>query len=943
MELEALRSYLLSAPRNELDVVRYIEENLGFLLSDRGFSRFLYSTRTKEEKADAVLAFLQTLASLEENRPRKKGTVINAYEEYRKYSEPDLRLSQAGFSEAFSGFFCVPLLNEVLDCDSKVVTAVRSLLKTGDSPETIVEYLKTIYDSPASSFIPASDLSSDPKSDSDIIRKKAYALAKSLLMPITVKILDALCMTLTDFTYNDILLENNAVWNLFASTVNNSKAIEQPLMIIEPTPFLLKWIRAHNPFRDRNIVFVLENRTLVEIYSKIFERNGFRFVVSEDLEDYVTSESNIPTDVLLFGTHIKDPMRKTNYINVLVNSSRDEYSLFLLDSDKAVKCGDSPFGRQLARTCFDRIWLLPGGIRNASAPIRKTLLQARFGYCKGPAYVSISHFVLAGNDKNQYLKPYMFQASLPAEKAKESEVSFRNTFWTQYFPFYTKTSQKRKAAIGFCYSAEITVYYRMSGEGTPEKPFRLSAYVREPGGKASTSPMIAESKKFSRKAIPDGVERWIKKDYLLDPKVRAAVSGVYRSYYDKKPITLRGLIYLNPQWSDEYQSDLQEDLFALADSILGEQYLDKITPADIEIAMNEDGQRYSFKMRLLSGLFDFAIQKGHCFLNPAKGMLNQTRIAHEELYQVRANLKRRNFSKEQFCKTYLFLRRHCVKHSQMHLAAMICLLLGLDASIVCALTWGDLIQITEPGFSFLQLCIQRQFDNDGSKVKAFTRREQFRLIPCPTVLASFLLDYYNVALDENAGMPEDYVNAKLIFPDSAGGVKPLFSPKELSKEIKKIIQRSGFPSEIISVPDKKRGTLETDLAYLGELFRSNFDFYARHLGMFESGEIEYFLGVQASTTFSRNYCDYSNVYAQYILFKKLERINSALFYKNGFTAERIKEERIKGSLSYTSMPDMQNRTSVGIHLTLPLDTGADIVVDTKHGTRIIIQDLEVKE
>ncbi len=942
MDQNTLNSYLSSTPIDQLDIPHFIEKNLGYLLVDRGFSRFLYSSISEEKKADALLAFLKTRSHMEHHRPHKKGDGINEYEVYCSYSKQESRLSLSDFYEAFSGFFTIPLLYNALDCSPDVVKAIRSLLEIGESQDQIMEFLHTVYNNPSTSFVPSKNSDLENDSALNYQRKMAYANAKRLLMPIANKILDAICVALTDFEYNDILLENNAVLHLFASALEKDKT-NQPVMIVEPTSFLIKRLYGNNPLRNRTIIFVLGNQVLVDIYSKFFENKSFQFVFSEDLDSKLSTPSNIPTDILVFGTHIKEPEIKTNYIKTLLSSARDKHTLFFLDADNVLKCGDSSLGRHLSQTFFNRVWLFPEGIQNSTMPIRKTLLQTQYGYCDSSINVFVTHFRLSENEKNQFLMPYMFNASLSIEEAKSSDVSFRNTFWVQYFSYYKKTSQKRKSAISYCFSAEIMVYYRLSGEGTPEHPFRLSAYVREPGDKKSKAAIIDESKKSTKKVAPNEIEQWIKNDYLRDDNVRVSVINSYQRFYENKPITLRSFVYINQKWSKDLPSTVREDLFVLSDSILGDLYLDRITSTDIESVLEEDMQRYSSKMSLLSDLFDVAILHGHCSCNPAKSILRQTRVDREDYYQVRANLTRKNLSREQFIKLYIILNKQCAKHSQVHLAAMICLLLGLDANIVCALKWRDLIQITTADFSFLQICIQRQLNNDGTEIRPFTSHEQFRLIPCPSVLTDLLFDYYQLVLTASTGLSKDLIKERFIFgaANSSENTRPLFSPQKLRKEIRNVIKKLELPPDIITIPDNAKGTTETNLAYYqGDLFRMNFHYYARHIGKFEAGEIEYFLGLQASTTFSRNYCDYSNVFAQYILFIKLERVFSDLFRPNIFSAEKKKVDSIDGSFSYRTIPDTQNCTSIGIQLTLPADAAADIIIDTKHGASIMVQHLE---
>ena len=136
---------------------------------------------------------------------------------------------------------------------------------------------------------------------------------------------------------------------------------------------------------------------------------------------------------------------------------------------------------------------------------------------------------------------------------------------------------------------------------------------------------------------------------------------------------------------------------------------------------------------------------------------------------------------------------------------------------------------------------------------------------------------------------------------------------------------------------------QTNLAYYpGDIFRTNFDYYARHTGKFELGEIEYFLGLQPSTTFSRNYCDYANDYAQFILFTKLERITKKLFNKDNFHA-RKEYKSFDDKYSIASTADPHDLSFMGIRLAVSDCSKLSIKVSSKHGYNIRIQEMEVSD
>ena len=213
--IDFLQNYILTMPENKLNIARFVEKNIPYLLLNKATSRFLYSSYREKKKGDALLAFFQTREFIEKNRSHSKNASPDAYAVYCDFASPNLRLTAKEFSEFFPGFSEIPLSNNVLSCFPNVLKAIEGIKATGDSADCIVEFLREIYGNPLSAFVPAPAPFLELDSEAAHMREYRYVDAKSLLAPIRKNIIDALCATLTDFKCNDVALENNAVLQLF--------------------------------------------------------------------------------------------------------------------------------------------------------------------------------------------------------------------------------------------------------------------------------------------------------------------------------------------------------------------------------------------------------------------------------------------------------------------------------------------------------------------------------------------------------------------------------------------------------------------------------------------------------------------------------------------------------------------------------------------------------
>ena len=296
----------------------------------------MLSNAHEEKKVDALLAFFKTRNFLQDNRLHTKGSVRDAYEVYRIFSSPEFQLSSEEFHQIFSGFCSISLSGDVLNCNPRICKAIQSLLSIGENRENIVIFLRELLNNPKSVSIPTSVSPVVHNLEFDRERKIAYSDAKQMLMPIKNNFLDTLCFVFTDWEYNDILLENNAVIELFSSVVGETSNTDGPIMIIEPTPFLVKRLYSNNPFSGSKILFVSDDSDLVSLYSKFFTSSLFRFISFEEFHETLSVSSTIPSSTLVFGTHFRNQHKKKECLAALLQSIKDIHTLFLLDSDDSI-------------------------------------------------------------------------------------------------------------------------------------------------------------------------------------------------------------------------------------------------------------------------------------------------------------------------------------------------------------------------------------------------------------------------------------------------------------------------------------------------------------------------------------------------------------------------------------------------------------------------------
>ena len=84
------------------------------------------------------------------------------------------------------------------------------------------------------------------------------------------------------------------------------------------------------------------------------------------------------------------------------------------------------------------------------------------------------------------------------------------------------------------------------------------------------------------------------------------------------------------------------------------------------------------------------------------------------------------------------------------------------------------------------------------------------------------------------------------------------SPYKLSQNCKKEIENLNIDTNIITIPKKDGGTIETDLSkYAGDIFRSNY-IYRLTKAMLSADDIRFLTGRKRATTVGQYYLDYNS-------------------------------------------------------------------------------------
>ncbi len=938
MNSEELYTYLRSektlAISDWKQCKNYLESN--DLTSDEMFIQF--------SQAATVHAFM------EKNRPHN-GTKLEPYKCYQELF-PKEPMGRARFNEVYQIVSCIMLDRAELTCDTKCLKAISEWREVGERDEYIFEYISSLQRHPSITDLEnlhARDTRGvDPKARHNAFVSAAKLLRKHNYME------DAVCAAYLNNELNDILLENCVIFYKFSSTLPVGKKDPLSVLIISPNPFFVKKWFLDESLEHVNVVFAMENPDICDTFKSRYKKySGLVFLTLEELPSYLRVNKS-PDYSMLFANRLSN---LTELVTLLKDNAKGTHHLTCFGADSTIVTAGRDYENLWENVIIESVTLLPSGILNATPPQRKMIVQAEYGYLSASpeSYIDIFSYSLC-NEETQFLRKKAYIAKIDAHFFESGNGSIRDAYRRQEIQAYAKTALKRKRAEKYQFSNEITINYTVSNEiGKPDL-YRAEAYIRRPffeNGMTKNGEKILESVFRKRSVTKDKIEEWIEDVYPYEIRLRGQWKGasvqqvvgpVFRNAYSGKPLSLKTFLYLYPEISEGLAKVGRDRLLEIARGDLGAERLDQLTQEfildelDKMYSQDESGRELQQATYALSFLFDCAVKEKQCQDNPIKSLFQTQRWQKTQIRIIRSNLAKKSFTPQEA--QFVVKRLTEKKGGQPRgilVGLLIRFLMGLDSNIVSALKWKDFREVGEfsESYRFYQLSVRRQLSNDGTSLQPFQKAYSYRILPCPKMLANFLLAE-KIRQTEDMHLSEDGLLELPIVQEAgkkeSAGVQQAVPPTRLSKAGKKLIQQMHLPENLIEIPNDANGTVESNLAfYGGDLFSSNFRHYCMSLCGFDEGEYAYWNGSQAPSTFSRNYCDYANPASQLILLCKIERWISTLKSEKNQNNSVVSTFEGVRKIDVTSDGFATSRTDVEVFLTTDMRGAVSFHAESNYG------------
>ena len=550
---------------------------------------------------------------------------------------------------------------------------------------------------------------------------------------------------------------------------------------------------------------------------------------------------------------------------------------------------------------LSQIELMPQGIVNASNPKRKILVMSDGVDRKG--LISVIKFGLHTDENElQYAKKNQ-SINVKIDDILNDKISIIRLYNSIRIA-RKGVKEKRRRKKEYYYSPEISFSYNIF---TEKNGYRACIYYiseREIEEGSVTAPTIKgnKGKRFVKDKRTEVFRRfdsddrlnneffdWVENVYPFktgnsDMSIRSIISADIKKRIKNetdRSISLKTFWFIYPELQDKL-GKLYESLTVAAISDLGFLYLSQLNMEQCyfylyEVANASNKASLDILKAIILSL-DFAAENGLIQGNKLKTEFSQTeKYERNRIAEVRNALVKKTFSGNEINKliNYIENKQH---DDWYYVSTLIRLLLPIDIRSVAALRFCDIVRINDyPDLYKLKLS---GYVDDDNKVVPFKKIEQYRYLPFPRVLQKIIFDRFKY-LEEKTGLTISELEGMYVFCDecdnpSTWGKVPI-SPSRIRDIGKDVVSNIGIPSNIIEIMNKGELTELDTSSFRGDIFVSNFEYYAMNYFGFTMDEVAFLKGNKCYSTFGRHYNDYNNDSSICALNVKLNRFLAELY------------------------------------------------------------------
>lgn len=750
---------------------------------------------------------------------------------------------------------------------------------------------------------------------------------------------------------NDVMLETGFVYPLFQHNIGTDRSTS--VLLLYPSEHFIRKVLNDDTMRDRNITFVLRDKSAVSLIQYQIDEPGYalyigpnvRALEAKTLLDQMSTSQQHYDKIFLFGNHLPTD-QQVNHLRSLLDVISYPADLFALLStytlENSAKSFLDPYNVFSAQ--IQSIALIPQGINNSTFPRRKVWVHCKIHPAVPNDYITkIYAYTLDTSLKTQAIAPVIDDPlEVPQKDVTQMDISIRRLYLNELM-HRRSSGRSRTMAFSHEITPDIPVWCSHTFPNGRDANPRLEAYVCLPPsedklmrGFAARGPVIQSTKKHTTHVPQSEVLDWLENTYPfstvqqrytpaerkeqgtshpLKPavQIRDEIIQQYTPILSGQNIALKTLWYLYPDLEDSYTGSDYLVLCEMVKTSIGQQRVGDITAelcesmlVDTYPSLTEAALWRNYT--ILSTALNKAVVLGYCSSNPLETVMQDEKLHRKLFAQVRKQLVKKHLTYAELKLAYQSIITKLQSGDHSYLGVLIRLLTGLESNIVCALRWCDLWYSSD--LNVRSFIITRQLSNDGRNVLGFADTEDYICYPLPEGLSSLIKQYRDRLADD---ADNALILSSVMQLGPAQNVREI-TPSHLNTLTKSIFKELNIEERSVNLASGDNTFQKINLnKYIGDFIRENFRYWGTTTAKLNPDELAYLLRNKAPSTLGRFYCDFQNDASQLIMAEKLSRLECLLMQNAPPAALR----RITGqtkTYSATVLPQNGYRQKVSLEI-----------------------------
>lgn len=897
-------------------------------------------SRTDKEKIEILEEILEFKKTVKLSRQHEKGYIEDIKEFYERDFKSKSKIKYKELEEIYYAIDhtrlpekhedktvnkVIELLNE-LNISNEIKIKMLIELFGKKKTETLTNTINRIANNYCSNISELSNITN--------VLFKVYKEINNSLKLYGPLLIDKLLLS----PYNsDESLQKSVIYTIFEKQIDKKETYN--ILLIEPSYALAEILLKKYSNCNATVIFIDENRSRI---FNLANNDNLRLKVYDLNSPELKKEFKLSyfDKIIVFSSRLTDNEKNIIYRGLFERTTSNS-SLYILDNDYSILNNNGLTnmfikGNSLYPT---EIHLFPENIKDVFVHKRKTFIIVDLENTNNKKTLCFQYKIKEVNSK-QYV--YKCDESLEYDYycAESTQETLRNSFRKTQRESERKTNETHNKAEKMQISGLLAVRYVIPNT------YKVSADIYD----VVNGNKIPNTHKQKNCGSYEEAMSWLMFEYPFGlSKNKTKISESVKEYFGKKldnaALSYNDILCIYPELLENYNEEkkkLAKEIlkYDFSHIELNQNTADLIVDQICEETSDEENvDVIEATTSIINDIYEYAIKKGHAYVNVLSEYLPIIKQAKSNLNQLRLALANRSLSAKNYKKAVNTTTRKIDNGYTEHLTVLLKELSPLDYKEISAITLGDIYIPKAFNDSkkivAINVCKMIKKVNGKYKYVELDKLEKYRKVVLMDKLGTYVIEQYEKQMTKYQGI-SNIQNIPLIEGDTkiAKGIK-IIKPEAISKLCKKLIKDLNVGEEIIRLFNDEEEITSDLNKYKGDFLASNLRYYltSEDVCRFNRNEIEIYFGNKPPSTHARNYIDYETDAMLLETYNKLNYLYTVI------SDEKIhcgKEQVYHESFKVDSSEMSKNITILKLNASLE----DKLFIDNEYGFDITISKME---